>query len=110
MGRFDELTQLEEKLPKAEKASMPESIQTVKPTSTLVHKYTNPQVEKPPNGFVVKPTKRALPQPINEKPQKYTTHLQPDMVKKIKIFAVQQDIKDYEVVEKALTEYFERNK
>jgi hypothetical protein len=102
MGRFDILTELEEKPPRVEKAPKLESKQTVKPTSPLVH--------KPTNGFVGKPTSRALPQPINEKPQKYTTHLHPDMVKRIKIFAVQQDIKDYEVVEKALTEYFERNK
>lgn len=86
----------------AENAPQREKKQTAKPTSVQVH--------KPTNGFVGKTTSGVLPHPINEKPQKYTTHLHPDMVKRIKMFAVQQDIKDYEVVEKALTEYFERNK
>jgi hypothetical protein len=102
MGRYDALTELDEKKPLGEKAPKPESKQTGKPTST--------QVDKPTNGSVSKPTSEVLPQPSNEKPQKYTTHLHPDMVKKIKLLAVQQDIKDYEVVETALTEYFEKNK
>lgn len=110
MGRFDELTLLEEKSPRAEKARKPESKQTVLPTNPQVHKPTSTQVDKSGSSFVGKSISGALPQPINEKPQKYTTHLNSNMVKKIKIFAVQQDIKDYEVVEKALTEYFERNK
>src|SRR5579859_6480393 len=109
MGRYDLLTELDEKKPLGEKSPKPERKQTAKPTSPLVHKPTNPQVEKPTNGFVGKPTSGLLPHPINEKPQKYTTHLHPDMVKRIKLFAVQQDIKDYEVVEKALSEYFQRN-
>lgn len=112
MGRYDLLTELDEKKPPAEKAPTPVTKQTAKPTSPLVYKPTNPQVAKPTNGFVGvgKTTSSVPPHPINEKPQKYTTHLYPDMVKQIKLFAVQQDIKDYEVVEKALTEYFERNK
>lgn len=110
MGRFDELTQLEEKSPPAEKARKPESVQTVLPTSPQTHLYTNLQVEKPASGFVVKPTSVQTDRSAIEKPQKYTTHLNPNTVKKIKIFAAQQDIKDYEVVEKALIEYFEKNK
>jgi hypothetical protein len=36
---------------------------------------------------------------------KYTTHLPPETVKKIKLYAVQNDKKDYQVVEEAMNEY-----
>lgn len=110
MGRFDKLTQLEEKSPPAEIARKLESIQTVLPTNPQTHLYTKPLVDKPASGFVVKRTSIQTDRSAIEKPQKYTTHLNPNTVKKIKIFAAQQDIKDYEVVEKALLEYFEKNK
>jgi len=31
------------------------------------------------------------------------------MIKQVKVFAAQHEIKDYEVVKQALTEYFERH-
>ena len=110
MGRFDELTLLEKKSPREEKTLQPESKRTVLPTNPQVHLYTKPQVVKPTSTLVHKTTSIQTNLPVSEKPQKYTTHLNPDMVKKIKIFAAQHDIKDYEVVEKALKEYFENNK
>jgi len=110
MGRYDALTQLEEKSPVAEQALKPEKPQTVLPTSTQVYKPTKPLVAKPTSTQVYKPTNLQSDRPAIEKPQKYTTHLNLNMVKKIKIYAAQQDIKDYEVVEKALIEYFEKNK
>jgi len=45
--------------------------------------YTNPQVEK------------------------YTTHLRPETIKAIKRLALEQDSKDYEVVQKALDVYLD---
>jgi hypothetical protein len=45
-----------------------------------------------------------------EKPEKYTTHLGPSLVKKIKLFAVEREMKDYEVVTAALLVYFEKNR
>jgi hypothetical protein len=121
MGRFDELQQLDqmprtppparaEKLPSPdEKARKPASGQAGKP-------------EGPPNLLPTKPLSivTARPQartPIpprlstldSEIPEKYTTRLRPSMVRHVKIFAAERDINDYEVVEKALMEYFERN-
>jgi hypothetical protein len=42
--------------------------------------------------------------------EKYTTHLEPSLVKKIKLAAIEKDIKDYEIVRLALTQYFKNNK
>jgi hypothetical protein len=39
----------------------------------------------------------------SEKVEKYTTHLEPSLVKKIKLAAIEKDIKDYEIVRLALT-------
>jgi hypothetical protein len=45
----------------------------------------------------------------SEKVEKYTTHVEPSLVKKIQIEAIEKDINDYDVVRVALKEYFERN-
>jgi hypothetical protein len=46
----------------------------------------------------------------SEKVEKYTTHVEPSLVKKIQIEAIEKDINDYDVVRVALKEYFEREK
>ena len=46
----------------------------------------------------------------SEKVEKYTTHVEPSLVKKIQIEAIEKDINDYDVVRIALKEYFERKK
>jgi hypothetical protein len=46
--------------------------------------------------------------PDSEMVEKYTTHVEPSLVKKVQIEA--RDINDYDVVRIALKEYFERNK
>jgi hypothetical protein len=48
--------------------------------------------------------------PDSEMVEKYTTHVEPSLVKKLQIEAVQKEINDYDVVRIALKEYFERNK
>jgi hypothetical protein len=45
-----------------------------------------------------------------EKPEKYTTHLEPSLIKKIKMYATERDMKDYQVVKSAILLYFEKNK
>lgn len=61
----------------------------------------NPQTRKPANH----PLSLASP----EKPEKYTTRLEPSLIKKIRLHSVEKDMKDYEVVRTALTDYFKRN-
>ena len=80
--------------------------------------YTNRQVDKPTSPQVVKPTNHHVDEPTNTqdnkptKPQveKYTTHLKRETIKRIKIFAEENDIAYYEIVQSALDRYFERNK
>jgi hypothetical protein len=57
-----------------------------------------------------KPTTLSSTLPDAEKVEKYTTHLEPSLVKKIKLAAIEKDIKDYEIVRLALTQYFESKK
>jgi hypothetical protein len=45
-----------------------------------------------------------------DKVEKYTTHIEPSLMKKIKLWAVEKDMKDYDVVRAALIQYFENNK
>ena len=71
-----------------------------------------PQVKKdtPTSQLPRKEIKPSPPLSDSEKVEKYTTHLEPSLVKKIKLAAIDKDIKDYDVVRIALKEYFERNK
>ena len=59
-----------------------------------VHKPTSTQVDKPVSPLVVK----------------YTTHLLPSTIKAIKVFAAAHDLKDYQVVQVAISEFLERQK
>lgn len=61
------------------------------PASTQVHKTTSGQTVKPVNPLVVK----------------YTTHLLPSTIKAIKVFAAEHDLKDYEIVQVAISEFLE---
>ena len=71
-----------------------------------------PQVKKatPANQQTPKATKLSPAQTDSEKVEKYTTHIEPSLVKKVQIEAIEKDINDYDVVRIALKEYFERNK
>jgi hypothetical protein len=117
MGRFDALTQIEEK---------PE-IQLVKklPTDAIVNELAQPPTPLPDTNTRKKPasTKKKpdfmnsriheIPLPLddtNDKPQKYSTLLYVNSIRKIKLFAATRDIKDYEVIELALAAFFEKNK
>ena len=107
MGRFDALTQIEE--PKK-----PTSAPVTTPPSNAQPSNTG---NKPPQELK-KPTKPqnrlSTSQPptldIAEKPEKYTTHLEPSLIKKVKLHAVEKEIKDYEVVKKALLFYFDKSR
>jgi len=57
-----------------------------------VHKTTSTQVDKPASPLVVK----------------YTTHLLPSTIKAIKVFAAAHDLKDYEVVQVAISEFLKK--
>ncbi len=45
----------------------------------------------------------------NFKPKKYSTLLNPNLIKKLKLHAAEMDVKDYELLEIALTHYFDKH-
>ena len=91
---------------KARKTASPQAVKTASPQTVLP---ANPQAHLPEKPLVGKTAKPLDRKPVSEQVEKYTTRLVPSMVKQIKIFAAQQDMNDYDVVAKALIEYFERN-
>jgi len=76
------------------RTTLPTHRETVKP----VDLYTKPQDSKDTN---TQDDKTTSPQVV-----KYTTHLRLDCIKAVKRYAVENDLKDYEVVQQALDEYF----
>lgn len=82
-----------------------------------VNLYTSPQVDKPTEyNKSIQVDKTTKPQTVKPvKPQddkqakplivKYTTHLEPSLIKAIKQKALDTDKKDYEVVGEALAKY-----
>ena len=67
--------------------------------------YTKPQVVKTTSGQV---DKRAKPQTVKAtKPQvvKYTTHLKPETIKEVKRYALENELKDYKVIQEAVELY-----
>jgi hypothetical protein len=108
MGRFDALTQLEEK--PEHKAPLPAVLSSTPQLSqTKTIKKQPAGQKKPANLQARKPTNPSPTHASPEKPEKYTTRLEPSLVKKIRLHAIEKDIKDYEVVKTALNQYFERN-
>ncbi len=109
MGRFDALTQIDEK-----PITQTPSLVVVPPANN--QSQQKPTTPRPKNKIMsTKPQNRLPTNPsptLNhfEKLEKYTTHLEPSMVKKIKVYAAEKEIKDYEVIKEALREYFTKNK
>jgi hypothetical protein len=129
MGRFDALTQIEE-IPEKKPAKKPHTevlINELEESSSFHPKkqLPTPLPEKSDTDTSKKPARTGrnpeimnsriheIPSPIeesNDKPQKYSTLLYVNSIRNIKLFAANRDIKDYEVIELALTAFFEKNK
>jgi hypothetical protein len=80
------------------------------PSEKPIVKKAQDKKDMPVTLQTPKTTKLSPAPSDSEKAEKYTTHLEPSMVKKIKLGAIEKDIKDYEIVRMALTQYFENNK
>jgi hypothetical protein len=83
----------------------PETLKTRKPEIRESGKPENPKagiqaITKPRNPENPKAGHREA-----FKAMKYSTQLHPDVIKRLKQYALSNDVKDYEVVEEALTEY-----
>src|SRR5438034_10658344 len=109
------LLDLEKKPPKTNPSSLEEkedksvrlkqTVNTEKPRKTETPKTGLPKKPKPQLSEslkVVNPENVEPRNPENQKPERYSTMLRKDMIKRVKRYAVQEDIDDYEVVEKAL--------
>lgn len=80
-------------------------LDTKREAVTPVDLYTKPQVDKTTSSEVVKETK---PQRVKQtKPQviKYTTHLTAQVIKDLKRYALDHDLKDYEVMQEAVEKF-----
>ena len=103
MGRYDALTKLEEKPP--EKTPLPEvSTKPQKKTPSQSEQNLVSDVKKP---GIMKSRNHEDESPIDI-PVKYSTLMRMHFIKKIKIHATETDLKDYEVIELALTEFFKK--
>jgi len=101
-----------ESTPSSRKKTTPQSVVTP-PTSTQQPTKVTPlprvaeKTTKPQNGFS---TNQSSTPDVAEKVEKYTTHIFPSLVKKVKLHALEQDINDYDVINNALLFYFDKNK
>jgi hypothetical protein len=109
MGRYDALTQMEEK-PEKKTPSPVASSPTPKKFPAQSTKKQSEEGKKPENLKSRKPENTHSPGSLVEKPEKYSTLIEANLIKKIKIFAAERDIKDYQVIALALTEYFEKQR
>ena len=80
-------------------------LETKREAVTPVNMYTKPQVDKTTSGEVVKDTKPQTVKTVSPRVVKYTTHLKPELVKELKRYALDNDLKDYEVMGEAVEVY-----
>jgi hypothetical protein len=116
MGRFDALTHLEEDQPPktSPKQNTPKDQNDSKKAPVLLQSSPPPLKQSAPSPQEKIPEimnsriheSSPLDESILEKPQKYSTLLYSATIKKIKLYAAEQDMKDYEVIEMALSTFF----
>lgn len=95
---------------KQQDTQKPASPQAVLPTRPQEDLPVNPQEEKPASGFTHITASPQAGKIITEVVEKYTTRLEPSLIKRVKHYALEHDIKDYEVVKQAVKEYLEKEK
>ncbi len=131
MGRFDALTELEEKqtvetveepvppLPKLSPASAMQEAPEKTPASSLSDHSPAaalPQTDKKQRASGKKQAPQQPGKSINalqlkqDKFDKYSTYLRPGYKKELKLLAAELDCKDYELIDEALTLYFANHK
>src|SRR6266516_1611047 len=100
MGRFDALTNIEEKQEKEspKQAVSPTTPSQIEQPEKEQKKPANPQAGKTANPLTRKPASGLTELDTLEKPEKYTTRLIPSLVKKVRLYAIDKDMKNYQVV------------
>jgi hypothetical protein len=70
-----------------------------------------PQEEKKPTNPQTRLSTNQSPTlDKSEKVEKYTTHIFPSLIKKVKLEAVEKEINDYDVINNILLAHFDKNK
>lgn len=85
-------------------------VETKREAVTPVDMYTKPQVDKTTSGEVDKETKPQTVKTVKPRVVKYTTHLKEETIKEIKRYALDNDQKDYEVMQEAVVMYLKAKK
>jgi hypothetical protein len=107
MGRFDALTHLEDTKP--QHTPLPADHSPTRKTITTPNPNAPKDIAKKPDIMISRNHENiSPPNTPKEKPVKYSTLLDAALIKKVKLAAAEKEIKDYEVIEQALTEYFSR--
>ena len=120
MGRFDSLTQLEQKPEKP--TSLPGNKDTIvaqqqfasKPANQQTSKLANQQVSKPVNTQTSKEanqqTSKLANQHASKTLKKFGSYLTEESIRGLKRIAFDTDRKDYEVLQEAVDAYLQRMK
>ena len=85
-------------------------LETKREAVTPVDMYTKPQVDKTTSWEVDKETKPQAVKPVSLRVVKYTTHLKQETIKELKRYALDNDLKDYEVMQEAVEMYLKGKK
>ena len=88
----------------------PETLKSGKPENLKTSFPESPKTGNPENSLSRTPESLKPRLPETLKAEKYSTQLPPSLIKRIKQHALEQDIKDYEVVQFALEAYLPRKK
>lgn len=107
MGRFDELLNPSKPLPIIKS---PAEITVPKPATLQTNLPENLKSGKPETLLSRKPEIREAGNHGNPKNEKYSTQLQPTLIKQIKQYAIEHDVKDYEVIQQAVNEYLQKKR
>ena len=123
MGRFDALTQLNQPVHHSPasaseaiphnapvKERKPDNLKTGKPENLKARQPDSPKTGLPESTLSGKPEIMKTGIQGNLKNEKYSTQLQPALIKQIKQYALEHDSKDYEVIQQAITEFLEKKK
>ena len=85
-------------------------LKTKREAVTPAKLYEKPQVDKTTSGQVDKETKPQTVKPAKPQVVKYTTHLKEETIKELKRYALDNDQKDYEVMQEAVSMYLKAKK
>ncbi len=115
MGRFDALLHPPQQAktqntPPVEIPQKPENLKAGNPATLKTSIPDTQKAGKPESSLSRKQENLKARLPDNQKTEKYSTQLDPSLIKQIKQCALENDVKDYEIVQIAIGEYLAKKK